>query len=146
MRTNRLALLGLLAVLALCAGPHARAQSVSASQVLTISATTASTLTGISGASFCRGVLEGGNIRLALDGSTASATVGRPVLVGERVHLNNPQDIGHFSAFALTPTTTTIAMYCGSGTAPAISVIESPPTSTALPLCNALTRPAGNCR
>lgn len=122
------------------------AQSVTSSQTLTLNATTASTLTGISGATFCRGVVEGGNIRMALDGGTASATVGRPVLVGERIQLNNAPDVTHFSVIATSTTTTTIAMYCGAGTVPAISVIESPPTNTALPLCNALTRPAGNCR
>jgi hypothetical protein len=135
----------LLLVLAGLLAGRALAQSVTASQILTIP-TTATGLTGVAGSTFCRGLLEGGNIRMALDGGTATATVGRPVYVGERIHLNNAQDVARFSAIATTTTPTTIAMYCGSGTTPTISEIITPTVNTALPLCNGLTRPAGNCR
>lgn len=125
---------------------HVRAQSVSASAQLTITSATAVSLTGVSGSSFCRGLVEGSAIRLALDGGTATATVGRPVYTGERIFLNNAPDVAQFSAISMTSTNATISMYCGKGNVPAVSTIEPSLTNTALPLCNALTRPAGNCR
>lgn len=141
---RRLALLALVALL--CATPGVRAQSVTASQTVTASSTAAVTLTGTSGLTFCRGVLEGGNVRMTLDGTTSSATVGRPVYAGERILLNNAQDVQHFSVFATSTATTTISMQCGGGTVAAVSVIETPTINTALPLCNPITRAAGNCR
>lgn len=126
--------------------PRVGAQSVTSSQSLTITSTAATGLTGVSGSTFCRGVLEGSAIRLALDGGTATGTVGRPVYIGQEIRLGNGADIARFSAISISSSSATLNLYCGAGTTAAVSDIVSPPTNTALPLCNALTRPAGNCR
>lgn len=126
--------------------PHVAAQSVSASQSLTIASTAATGLTGLAGSTFCRGVLEGSSIRLALDGGAATATVGRPVYIGQEILLGNIPDIQRFSAISITSTSATLNLYCGTGTPATVTTIVSPPTNNALPLCNALTRPSGNCR
>lgn len=141
MRVRILLLLGAL----VASGSLALAQSTSYIQALTISGTAASRLTATAGLTFCRGVVEGGNIRMALDGSTVTASTGRPVLAGERLLLNNGPDITNLSVIA-TSAPASISMSCGAGTSPAISVVESPPNNYALPVCNALTRLTGNCR
>lgn len=121
------------------------AQSVTAGQLLSIP-TTAVGLTGVAGATFCRGILEGGNARMALDGSTPTALAGRPIFPGDRLRLNNADDITRFKVIAISPNAAKISMSCGSGTPAGISEIDSPPTNSNLPVCNALTRPGGNCR
>lgn len=145
MRDTWLFRLLILAGLTLCLAQPGSTQNVTTSELMPVTST-AGGLTNRTGLTFCRGILEGGAIRLALDGSTPTSTLGRPLTVGDRLFVNNTQDILNFKAIATTTSITTIWMYCGSGTPPSVSVIESPPTSSSLPLCNALTRSAGNCR
>lgn len=125
MRVRRLLALVLLC-LGVCA-THLEAQGTSFYQQLTVASTSVG-LTGATGMTFCRGMLETTPIRIALNGSTPTATVGQPVNVGDEVLLNTANDITNFRAISTTGQSGLLSLSCGSGTTPAPSFVR--PAST----------------
>lgn len=125
MRFRRLLVLVVLG-LGVCA-THLEAQGTSFYQQLSVASTSVG-LTGATGMTFCRGMLETTPIRIAMNGSAPTATVGQPVNVGDEVLLNTANDITNFRAISTTGQAGLLSLSCGGGTNPAPSFIR--PAST----------------
>lgn len=105
-------------MLASLTGPLRAQQFTAGYQQLTITATAAG-LTGLAGMSpvnRCSGTLETAPIRVRWDGTPPTSTVGQLVNVGDKVFLNNLDDIQNFLAIRTTTTSGVLNMNCETGT------------------------------